>query len=167
MVTALLASGPNLFAGTGSGGVFLTTNNGVSWKSVGTGLTSAKINVLADDGKNLYAGTTGAGLWRRPLSEMISSNAVAATPSAHGSITEYPNPLTQSTTISFTSPESGPAQIVIVNLLGEEVSRIFDGELDPGEHTFTWDARGIAPGIYWCEVRMNGHVERTAMVLER
>jgi hypothetical protein len=54
-----------------------------------------------------------------------------------------------------------------VNVLGEEVSRLFDGEMEGGPHSFTWDSHEMVPGIYWCELRMNGGVERSAMVLER
>jgi hypothetical protein len=58
-------------------------------------------------------------------------------------------------------------QVTIVNLLGTEVARVFSGELEAGKRTFTWDARGMPPGIYWCEVRMNGNVERAAVLKSR
>jgi len=80
-------------------------------------------------------------------------------------IQSYPNPLTQSTKISFTSAESGAAEVTIVNLLGSEVARLFSGEIAAGEHSFEWDASGAASGTYWCEVRMNGRVVRSAMVV--
>jgi DNA-binding beta-propeller fold protein YncE len=79
----------------------------------------------------------------------------------------YPNPFLNSTSISFTTPERGPVQVTIVNLLGTEVARVFSGELEAGKRTFTWDARGMPPGIYWCEVRMNGNVERAAVLKSR
>jgi hypothetical protein len=102
----------------------------------------------------------------------VSPSGGIAVPGAGSSfsLTAYPNPLTHSTTISFTSPESGAAQVLVVNILGQEVARVFEGELpasENGERHFTWDARGMAPGVYWCEVRMNGHVERVAVVVER
>jgi len=46
-----------------------------------------------------------------------------------------------------------------------EVARIFTGEIDAGAHLFSWDARGFAPGMYECVVKMNGRVERVPMVL--
>ncbi len=39
MINSFAVSGTNLFAGTGGGGVFLSTNNGTSWTA--TGLTRA------------------------------------------------------------------------------------------------------------------------------
>jgi len=57
------AGGTNLFAGT-EGGVFLSTNNGTSWTA--TGLTNRDVIAFAVSGTNLFAGTWGGGVWRRP-----------------------------------------------------------------------------------------------------
>ncbi|MGA2622692.1 MAG: T9SS type A sorting domain-containing protein [Bacteroidota bacterium] len=70
-VNALAVSGTNLFAGTG-GGVFLSTDNGTSWTQVNYGLTSTYVTALAVSDTNLFAGIGGGGVWREPLSQMIS-----------------------------------------------------------------------------------------------
>jgi hypothetical protein len=87
--------------------------------------------------------------------------------SAPSDVRIYPNPFSQRSTIRFTTDERGAAQVRVVNLLGEEVARVFSGELEAGEHTFTWDANGAAAGTYFCIVRSNDRVTRAAMVLER
>ena len=56
-VSCFAVSGTNLFSGTHGSGVFLSTNNGTSWKGVNTGLTSAYVWSLAVNGTNLFAGT--------------------------------------------------------------------------------------------------------------
>lgn len=63
--------------------------------------------------------------------------------------------------------ERGPAQITIVNPLGQQVAQLFDGELDAGEHSFEWNASGAEAGTYFCITRANGRTEQTAMVLAR
>ena len=68
----------NIFAGTNSGGIFLSTNNGTNWVPVNTGLTNFNIHALTISGSNLFAGTEDA-VWKRSLSEMIY-NAIALTP---------------------------------------------------------------------------------------
>jgi hypothetical protein len=55
-VRALASSGSNLFAGT-NGGVFISENNGASWKAVNAGLTENYIECLAAGGSNIFAGT--------------------------------------------------------------------------------------------------------------
>ncbi len=49
--------GNNIFAGTWSTGVFLSTNNGTNWTPVNNGLTNQNVNTLVASGGNLFAGT--------------------------------------------------------------------------------------------------------------
>jgi len=58
-VSCLAVSGTNLFAGTWSGGVFHSTNNGTSWTAVNPGLTNTSVYSLAVLGTILFAGTDG------------------------------------------------------------------------------------------------------------
>jgi hypothetical protein len=55
-VMRLAAQGPNLFAGTTGEGIFLSSNNGTSWKSVNKGLTNLSIYGLAVIGTDVFAG---------------------------------------------------------------------------------------------------------------
>ena len=98
---------------------------------------------------------------------MTGTSSVAQNPSTQSGFTAFPNPLTQSTTINFISPESGAAEITIVNLLGNSVARIYSGEMNAGEHSYIWDATSMPPGTYWCEIRMNGMVNRIPLILQR
>ncbi|MGA9408552.1 MAG: PQQ-binding-like beta-propeller repeat protein, partial [Bacteroidota bacterium] len=61
---SLAVSGTNLFAGTEGGGIFLSSNNGISWTAVNTGLPSGtRIDALAINGINIFAGD-GSGFQR-------------------------------------------------------------------------------------------------------
>ncbi len=92
----------NLFAGTQLDGVFLSTNNGTSWTAVNNGLTSTSVNALVVSGTNLFAGTEGGGVWRRPLSEMVAKvlSVDSATPS-NGTVNV---PLKANLSITFSAP---------------------------------------------------------------
>jgi len=72
MIYSFAVSGTNIFAGTYNG-VFLSTNNGANWTAVNTGLRTTLIVSLSVNGSNIFAGTIGAGVWKRPLSEMITT----------------------------------------------------------------------------------------------
>jgi ligand-binding sensor domain-containing protein len=170
-VNFLMVSGVNLFAGTDSG-VFLSTNNGTSWTSEDTGLLTTTIGLgsiyvqtLAVSGSNLFAGT-GNGVWRRPLSDFGTSSVTQTPAITQSEIQIYPNPFSQSTQITFTSQDAGYAKVSIVNMLGVEVAPLSSGELDAGEHNFTWgNPAGLPDGTYECLVRMNGQVETLPIVL--
>lgn len=62
-VRALAARGGSIYAGTDSGGVFLSTNDGTSWIGTGDGLTNKSISALAACGGDLFAGTSGGGVF--------------------------------------------------------------------------------------------------------
>jgi hypothetical protein len=69
----------------------------------------------------------------------------------------YPNPFNGETTISFYSPTSGNIKLVIYNLLGEELTTLFNSVALPGKCRLTWNGKdkagnGLASGIYICKV---------------
>ena len=114
----------------------------------------------------LFAGNW-AGVWRRPLSEMISSNSVEQPAPITHFLVCYPNPLTSSTTITFSLSERQYVEVTVVNLLGAQIGRIFAGELDASQHSFRWaKPHGLPSGVYECVVRMNGQVEQTGIMVE-
>jgi hypothetical protein len=63
-ITSLLLYDNTLFAGTDTGGVFVSANNGGSWVPTDSGLSNLKIRTLAANGNALYAGTYGRGIFR-------------------------------------------------------------------------------------------------------
>lgn len=85
-VYALAADGPpgaeNLFAGATSpshgSGVYLSTNTGRNWTAVNLGLTILDVRALVVHGTNLFAGTRGGGVFRRPLSEFVVHTITAS-----------------------------------------------------------------------------------------
>jgi hypothetical protein len=88
----------HLFA-AGAGGVYLSADHGNSWTPVGTGLTTGVYALATStDGTMLLAGTTGFGVWRRPLAEMIGGS---------------PPPPPPAPAIASFSPASGSAGTVV------------------------------------------------------
>ncbi len=164
---ALLSFDGNLFLAGAPYGVYSSTDDGNSWGSVGTGIPlNMVLTTLLSDSTDLFVGTQGTGVWRRPLSEMINTSAVGTKAPLQSTVSTYPNPFTQSTTISLTTTESVAGEVSIYNLLGTEVARMFEGELSAGEHTFTWNAANMPPGAYWAAVRMNGSMQQIPIVLQ-
>ncbi len=160
---ATLAIGSaSVFMGTESG-IFVLSKQGTSWINVTAGITDPNVYEICANEKYLFGGISG-GVWRRPLSEMAGLESVTTRQGPLTSIRTYPNPFTRSTTISFAS-DGGHAKVSIVNQLGIEVARIFEGELAAGEHSFIWDASGMPAGMYESLVWTGGNVEKMRMVL--
>jgi hypothetical protein len=67
----------------------------------------------------------------------------------------YPNPFTNQTTISYNLPEAGNVQVVIYNKFGQIVNTLVSARQEAGVHTinFTDDLR---PGVYHYRITLQG-----------
>ena len=174
-VLSFVFSGRNLFAGTWQGGVYLSTDNGASWNPVNTGLMSVDthpasvVHGLAIAGDDLFAGTRGAGVWRRPLSDMITSveRISSELPGTFSLEQNYPNPFNPTTTIEFTLPNSEFTTLKIYNILGKEVSTLVSNKLNQGSHTYQFDGKNLASGIYYYQLVAGSYREVKKMILLR
>lgn len=61
----------------------------------------------------------------------------------------YPNPFNPVTVIKFALPEKSNVIIRVFNSLGQEVSKIVNGEFDAGVHKIDFDASNLTSGVYY------------------
>jgi hypothetical protein len=66
-------------------------------------------------------------------------------------ITIYPNPVSTSTTISFSLEQSQRVSLSVFDLNGRLVKTLADGEMKEGEHTIEWNASDLNAGIYFLQ----------------
>jgi hypothetical protein len=79
----------------------------------------------------------------------------------------YPNPFNPSTTFRFHLPSEGEVRIRIYGATGEMVETLAEGLLPEGIHELRWTPGGIASGVYFCELRAGGFVERRKMIYQK
>lgn len=121
-----------LFVGSYGGNVYVSVDTGHHWVSVGEGLEARKVYSLLSDSIYLYAAIEGSGVWRRPLTEIITPvrDVDNAPPRGVSLDQNYPNPFSSTTTVSFRlPPESGAvpgATMKYYDLLGREVLEMHD-----------------------------------------
>ncbi|MEO8169042.1 MAG: T9SS type A sorting domain-containing protein, partial [bacterium] len=60
----------------------------------------------------------------------------------------YPNPFNPSTTIRYDLPEPGRISLMVYDLLGRKVAELMNEEKTAGYHSVTWNAEGVASGVY-------------------
>ena len=149
-VLSLAIAGENLFAAAGDG-VYLSTDNGSSWTQVNTGLPNTSVWALAVSGTNLFAGTYNSGVWRRPLSELITAvkGNENQKPTQFGLDQNYPNPFNPSTTINYSIPKAGLVILKVYDVLGKEVATLVNEEESSGNHHILFNANKLASGVYF------------------
>ncbi len=69
----------------------------------------------------------------------------------------FPNPFNPITTISFSVLQAGHVSLEIINVLGQKVRTLYNGNLSVGLHRFEWDGtderdRRVASGVYFCRL---------------
>ena len=98
-VYTLVRYGRDIFAGVDSS-VFRSSDHGVTWTDMGEGLVKAQVQALQVFNGCLFASTNN-GIWRRPLTEVVSSVSDEAQylPLQVRLEQNYPNPFNPSTTI--------------------------------------------------------------------
>lgn len=168
-VFALTFAGTNLFAGASSYGVFLSTNNGTNWTTVNAGLpSSTTVNALRVSGTYLLAGTS-SGVWRRPLSEMVTSVDPGSgnLPQKIVLHQNYPNPFNPVTVISFDVPQRAFVSLKVFDVLGRELSTLASDEFAAGTHARQWDVSGKPSGIYFYRLQAGSFTETKKLVVLR
>ncbi len=82
-------------------------------------------------------------------------------------LTNYPNPFNPVTTIRYTIPEKNFVTISVYNILGDEVSTIFNGEMEAGVNEIKFDgsslAGGLSSGVYFVRLISN-NVQKTLKI---
>ncbi len=61
----------------------------------------------------------------------------------------YPNPFNPTTTIEFDLPEKVHVRLVVYDVLGREIKRLFDEELGAGKYEVKFDASNLSSGVYF------------------
>jgi len=77
----------------------------------------------------------------------------------------YPNPFNPVTKFNVSIPRMSDVEISIYNMLGQKVKTIYNGKLNSGIHTFTFDARDFASGVYLYRVKTDGFTDVKRMIL--
>jgi hypothetical protein len=93
--------------------------------------------------------------------------AVAAdlSPNNYSLSQNYPNPFNPSTTINYSITKAGKVVLKIYDLLGKEINTLVDENKQSGSYSVIFNARNMPSGIYVYELRTDGFVSRSKMIL--
>ncbi len=172
----LASAGPALFVQSGRYqfdtdiGVQMTTDNGESWTDVTENLPdSGGLSYLSTGKGYLFWGNDIEGLWRRPLSEVVTGirTAPSELPKNFGLSQNYPNPFNPGTVIEFRIPQGGFVTLKVYDVLGRVVSTLVSEHLASGVYSREWNAEGFAGGVYYYRLEAGSSSQTRNLVLQK
>lgn len=112
-------------------------------------------------GENLYVQLPKI---RNNVKQKIGETAIAEKDIE--AIGNYPNPFSESTTITFTLKEAGTVRLTIWDITGKLVQEVSRKFYDSGTHTEIWNASNYASGIYFFQIEFEDQyaVQKMALV---
>lgn len=176
VVSTLAVNNTNLFAGTytyeGSAGVFFSSNNGSSWNNVSNGLKTSIANSLVISGTDLFVGTEEGGVWRRPLSEIMTGiedlqNNLLTSFLLHQN---YPNPFNPTTTIEYQISKPSNVKINIYDITGRLIKELINDQKSIGKYSVVWNGKDnsgstVASGNYFYQIISGDFAQVKKMIL--
>jgi photosystem II stability/assembly factor-like uncharacterized protein len=150
-IEAIQGEGNNFWYIRGNG-IYSSTNSGNTWEQVHTaaqslmhmdfpdGLTGCQMGWAVGLGGGIYK-LTGSVTGIEPINSNI--------PAEYELKQNYPNPFNPETKINFSIPKAGYTELKIYDILGNEVGRVFSGEMNAGNYSVTYSPVNIAGGVYF------------------
>ncbi len=99
-------------------------------------------------------------------SQLNSSKIIEVKTSVKGenfNLSNYPNPFTNETTISFDLPENGKVILKVYDLTGREVGHVDQTEFNQGNNQVIWKSNTIQKGLYFLKLIYNGNQANRTM----
>ncbi len=142
-----------------------------SWSNFANVLASAKNSRDRNYSNTESAGDT-LGSAKDNLQTAIISLIITGIESAAGKSIKsyaleqnYPNPFNPTTVIRYSIPQNGYISLKVFNLQGEEVATLSEGVRQAGTYSVTFDASGLANGVYLYQLKSNGFMETKKLLL--
>jgi hypothetical protein len=116
--------------------------------------------IFADEmGEKIPVEILGAG--------MEMSNTV---PDRFELVQNYPNPFNPETRITYALTEQSSVALIIFDVNGKEIRKLFKGSQAPGNYSFIWDAKDengytLPSGLYFYQLRIDNRIETKKMLL--
>jgi hypothetical protein len=136
--------------------VIRSTNDGIGWEDVSSGLprNSVTFSLAVNCKDRIFASSDVVYRTRRTTTSVEDGRR--ETPADFSLEQNYPNPFNPTTTIKFSVESANgrtgdPARVTlkVYDILGREVRTLVNEDLQPGSYEATFDAAGLASGMYF------------------
>ncbi len=160
------------------GGLLKTDADGNTvWSEIYGGPQYDRISCVRQtaDGGYIAVGYWGATVEDQPSAWLLRLDAEVSAvypmvlleniPNEFVLLSNYPNPFNPSTTLGFVLPQAEHVSLQVYSPTGALVTTLVNGWRDAGSHEVTFDASGLASGIYVYQMTAGDHTVNGKMVL--
>lgn len=142
-------SNNKIYVGSLTNGVFVLSDEGATWSSLGMSGSDVCSIIASSSTKNILVGTKSGKVYSIADDQNVTDvEASTEIPTEFKLMRNYPNPFNLATTIEFAVLVAGKYSLKVYNILGQEVANLFDKEWNVGTHRVTFNASMIATGVY-------------------
>ncbi|GBE30190.1 LVIVD repeat protein [bacterium BMS3Bbin04] len=130
-----------------------------AWDQFGFEITATPATVSFDEGWTAYGCEEAFGVAAE------EANSPAALPVEYSISSAYPNPFNPSTAISVNLPDAAELSVVVYNVTGQKVAELANGQFNAGNHNLTFDASGMASGLYFVRATVPDQMDQVQKVM--
>ncbi len=149
-------------------------NNWTVYNQMNSGIAFNSLTTLVMDsyGNKWIAGENNSGLsvFREGgviLSIGYDRHEPTRPPQNFSLFQNYPNPFNPTTNIEYRIANSGFVSLKVYDVLGREVATLLNEVRKPGGYQITFDARGLASGVYFYRLTAGGSSQVKKMLLTK
>ncbi|HZW38391.1 MAG TPA: T9SS type A sorting domain-containing protein [Ignavibacteriaceae bacterium] len=140
-----------------------TTNKGLNWENFYSTISNYNSIFFVNEGIGWVVSLDGK-IYK--YSKNINSTELQDINQTNYSLNQnYPNPFNPTTKINYNIAKDGRASMVIYDVLGREVKKLFDEEKTKGNYSIELNASELSSGIYFYKLQTSDFSETKKMVL--
>jgi len=100
---------------------------------------------------------------------ILSNDDSKIIPESYNLSQNYPNPFNPITNIRYSLPKNTMTSLIIYNILGQEVVKLIDKEMNKGSHLLQWDGKNnlgelVGTGLYYYKLETKDYVNTKKML---
>jgi len=126
-----------------------------------TNISNSQLVVLVDIGNN---GTIDDTLYISNTVDVEDRGSLLS-PNNYNLAQNYPNPFNPVTTIQYSIPQLSSVTLKVYDVLGNEIAALVNEEKDRGVYSVSFDASGLASGMYLYRLQAGNFIETKKMIL--
>jgi hypothetical protein len=100
--------------------------------------------------------------------EMLKYVGIGETSANNFNLTTYPNPVSESATVSFNLEKDSKTSINVYSLQGQHIATLVDQNLKAGKHQVNWSPNGtLSNGVYLMKINIGGQMFTKKLAIQR